>query len=134
MHVHIDNLAAQTGASLFAQTHAPPYPSYLASSSLRHTRSWTYNKTEHLSPEDLTSSTHFTHVITESPKSFNAKVWSTVECVNGFDRLQVRRVGLGEIGGGDSSNSNGVLKRVPAIPIVEFVYSEKLCILERTTA
>ncbi|KAG2071808.1 hypothetical protein BDR04DRAFT_1097815 [Suillus decipiens] len=68
VQVHISNLAAQTGASLFLQSHSPPYiPSMTAPA----TNDWVY-KTESLSPHDLTTSTPFTHLIAESSIEFTS--------------------------------------------------------------
>ncbi|VDC07634.1 unnamed protein product [Peniophora sp. CBMAI 1063] len=85
VHVHISNLAAQTGSSLFLQTHAPPFPTYLnfTNPSLD---TWTYNKTENLSDDDLTRGP-FTHIIAEKPPSrwsLSSRSWSVVETVPGF--------------------------------------------------
>jgi alpha-1,6-mannosyltransferase len=77
VHVHICNLAAQTGASLFLHTHAPPHLPYYAQSS----RNWTYNKTELLSAQDLSSNTAITHLIAESPSMGDE--WTVVRGVSG---------------------------------------------------
>ncbi|KAG0708123.1 glycosyltransferase family 22 protein [Suillus ampliporus] len=84
VHVHVSNLAAQTGASLFLQSHSPPYvPSMPAPA----TGDWVYNKTEGLSPRDLTTSTSLTHLITESSTEFvRTGRWKLVESVQGFSR------------------------------------------------
>ncbi|KAG2145216.1 glycosyltransferase family 22 protein [Suillus clintonianus] len=84
VHVHISNLAAQTGASLFLQSHSPPYiPSITALA----TGDWVYNKTESLSLRDLTTSTSFTHLIAESSVEFiKTGRWKLVDSVQGFSR------------------------------------------------
>ncbi|THH04867.1 hypothetical protein EW145_g5206 [Phellinidium pouzarii] len=84
VHVHIDNLAAQTGASLFLQVHAPPYPSFLPVPSRS---DWVYNKTEHVKAADVTAARHFTHAITEHADEFPRSKWSNVGCVKGFDGI-----------------------------------------------
>ena len=122
VHVHIDNLAAQTGASLFLHTHAPPF---LPSTKQPRYVDWVYNKTEHLSPMDLTRTKHFTHAITEFADSFPSNSWAKVECVKGFDGFKVNRQFLTRGKGRTFSDlSRNIL-------FVEFKYSEKLCILER---
>ena len=88
VHVHISNLAAQTGASLFLHTHAPPFlPSI--SIPIPETHAWTYNKTEALAPAVLTRSPALTHLIAEAGaaqlQSFPASAWRRVEGVAGFD-------------------------------------------------
>ena len=79
VHVHISNLAAQTGTSLFFQTHSAPYHPSLPTPSSG--MDWTYNKTE-----DLTtySPSQFTHLVAEAsgPVPWG---WRKVECVKGFN-------------------------------------------------
>ncbi|KAJ3785972.1 alpha-1,6-mannosyltransferase subunit [Lentinula aff. detonsa] len=87
-HVHISNLAAQTGASLFLQEHAPPFPS---TSLLSHTTSkndtskypWTvYDKTENLTIDELSGSRDITHLITEwSPVEMRSRmrIWRIID-------------------------------------------------------
>jgi len=83
VHVHISNLAAQSGASLFLHVNAPPV--YTAHNStpllLPH---WTYNKTENL---PVVVPTHFTHLIAEYPSlnNYPAAEWTLEECIPGFD-------------------------------------------------
>ncbi|EJD51119.1 hypothetical protein AURDEDRAFT_143051 [Auricularia subglabra TFB-10046 SS5] len=73
VHVHICNLAAQTGASLFTFEHG----------------AWTYNKTEHLTPRDITDGP-FTHAIVEdwSEERYKADRWAVVDEIEGFDGLK----------------------------------------------
>jgi len=124
IHVHICNLAAQTGASMFLHEHAPPYlPSPSPSSSALSDPSlslssfffnenndnaqkegWVYNKTESLTPALLTSPSaeHFTHLIVEdTPAPFLATgQWRVVEAVEGFARWKLdlpASVGIGDI-------------------------------------
>lgn len=97
VHVHISNLAAQTGASLFLHTHAPPHPSFLpaplttSTHTHIHTQSqtWTYNKTEHLSPTTLTHNPSLTHLIAEPSAQLllrlRADGWRRVGGVEGFE-------------------------------------------------
>ncbi|KAF9649276.1 alpha-1,6-mannosyltransferase subunit [Thelephora ganbajun] len=125
VHVHISNLAAQTGASLFLQTRSAPYHPSLPSpySGLN----WTYNKTE-----DLTtySPSRFTHLIAEASEPVPWG-WKKVDCVEGFDRWSLvsgvllnpkKNVGTGDL---------GTLLRVPR-QILTREMSDKLCILERS--
>ena len=85
-HVHISNLAAQTGASLFLQVHAPPFPSTSLFSSANvsdrvSTYPWTvYDKTENLSLDELSGSRTVTHLIAE---------WSPSEMMS---RMRIWRV------------------------------------------
>lgn len=86
VHVHISNLAAQTGASLFQQIHSPPYLPEITSSI---STNWTYDKTESLTPSILTSSSHITHLIVESDSDVQSLVksgqWTRIGSVNAFD-------------------------------------------------
>lgn len=51
------------------------------------TNDWVYNKTESLSPRDLTTSTPLTHLIAESPLEFTRTGrWRLVDSVQGFSR------------------------------------------------
>ncbi|KAG7089167.1 hypothetical protein E1B28_010872 [Marasmius oreades] len=90
-HVHISNLAAQTGASLFLQTHAPPF----IEGSGRPSAWTTYNKTEGLTVKSLGSSKHFTHIISEVPLEefgwINKSKWKEVGVVYGFERWVIDR-------------------------------------------
>lgn len=91
MHVHISNLAAQTGASLFLHTHAPPYhPALLHNTT---TTVWIYDKREHLSFADLTRSTEITHLIAEADglSLSSIKGWTAVAIVDGFDGWRLNR-------------------------------------------
>lgn len=76
VHVHIDNLSAQTGVSRFTQ--------------LNHR--WIYNKTERLEPSYFASS-NFTHLLFEADpkvltkvKSFNS-TFEILDVISGFSRL-----------------------------------------------
>ena len=75
-NVYIDNLAAQTGASLFLQNHAPPYPIWLEGET---ERSWTYDKTE-----NVTDFGAFSHVLTEDASRFSEGVWEVADVIRGF--------------------------------------------------
>ena len=94
VHVHISNLAAQTGASLFQQVHAPPYLPWAGSSV-----SWVYNKTENMTPAQLTAGRQITHAIAEIAPSnaansfdgtrFPKGSWKLTGVVDSFDRLSL---------------------------------------------
>ncbi|KAJ8502694.1 hypothetical protein ONZ45_g11520 [Pleurotus djamor] len=100
-HVHISNLAAQTGASLFSQTFSPPHLLRPPSTQL----SVKYDKTESLSPLELVSEErNFTHLIIEEspsvflgalPRSFRHQ-WEAIGSVRGFDRWVILDDSLGE--------------------------------------
>jgi len=120
-HVHISNLAAQTGASLFLQLNAPPHSSGSGASP------WIYNKTENLSSTALSSSSSpFTHLISEtSPASDRtlAKHWRTLATIKGFDRWAVNWSLL------FGKPKGELFRRFPELLIFE--QSDKLWILER---
>jgi alpha-1,6-mannosyltransferase len=80
--VYIDNLAAQTGASLFTQEHAPPR-FFLDSTN---SSEWTYSK----DPAPASYSA-FTYVITEDAAGFPVEEWEAVGSVDAFERVDVRR-------------------------------------------
>ncbi|KAI0925707.1 hypothetical protein AcV5_008372 [Taiwanofungus camphoratus] len=130
VHVHISNLAAQTGASLFLHTHSPPY--LLGLDIAPSTPHWTYNKTEHISPKLLTAAPEITHVIAEADaggaraSGFGPHVWTVVDAVDGFDKWML------------NPNIKHLLKGRPADALDAVSHalvmnrSEKLLILERT--
>ncbi|KZT57682.1 glycosyltransferase family 22 protein [Calocera cornea HHB12733] len=83
VHVHIDNLAAQTGASLFTQLYGEP------SGILPHPLvPWEYNKTE-----VVVDYAPFSHVITERPASALPGNWAEVASVRALAGVQVPRPG-----------------------------------------
>ena len=132
VHVHISNLAAQTGASLFLHTHAPPFLPELGVPPNQH---WVYDKTEHLNPQLLTGSKEITHVIAECggscspiPSGFSSNNWQPVASISGFDRWRInpRLLELAKRRGKGLIRDLGVLVRP-----LEMVSSEKLVVLER---
>lgn len=82
VHLHLSNLAAQTGASLFLQENAPPYPVFLDRNS--QAKNWTYDKVEGIDVLTLTANRTVTHVISEFPC---AKIngWKTLDVIQGFE-------------------------------------------------
>ncbi|KIO25047.1 glycosyltransferase family 22 protein [Tulasnella calospora MUT 4182] len=92
--VYIDNLAAQSGASLFVQEHSEPYSVFTGGSGLN----WIYDKTE-----NRTDFTDFNFVMAEpqrrssllaadKPFAGSNQRWSAVEVVQAFDGFPVRRL------------------------------------------
>ena len=93
VHVHIANLAAQGGASLFLHTHAPPYRSSLGirPPAVSTADQWIYNKTENLAPADMAYDSPFSHVIAESRDALPAGPWELVDVIDGFQGWKVRK-------------------------------------------
>ncbi|KAI0094379.1 Alg9-like mannosyltransferase family-domain-containing protein [Irpex rosettiformis] len=131
VHVHISNLAAQTGASLFLQTHTPPYFPDLGVHPQHPTSDWVYNKTENITPEEITANRHITHVIAEvhnrhasvtgnvfKATRFPKGSWVMTAVIPAFERWRFHA---------------GSLKLEPMKPwkVLEYVEIEKLVILER---
>ncbi|KAI0819273.1 Alg9-like mannosyltransferase family-domain-containing protein [Trametes gibbosa] len=131
VHVHISNLAAQTGASLFLQSHAPPFLSGLPPpSAYGRPVDWVYDKTEHLTINEMTVAPHITHLIAEIPELTPAAMshWTPVAVVDGFD--------------GWALDTHSVKKAFEAslreglsaiTSLLEMRRSEKLAILKRST-
>ena len=130
VHVHISNLAAQTGASLFQQTYSPPYLPELTPST---SSNWTYNKTESLTPSILTSSRRITHLIVESDSNVQSLVdsgqWKRIGSVNAFDGWDIN--GLRELMGYFTGNLNGALEDLSRF-LPRPKVSAKLWIMERS--
>ena len=117
VHVHICNLAAQTGASLFFHTHSKPSISSIVPPPphFKDNLSWTYNKTEHLSPALITASKHFTHAIVEREEVDRLNVtWPgcQLELVAALERvgkpLIVAQFGGGQLDDSTLKNSKAV--------------------------
>jgi hypothetical protein len=123
VHVHISNLAAQTGASLFLQTHSAPYHPSLPSPSSG--LNWTYNKTENLTTY---SPSRFTHLIIEASEPV-PRGWKKVECVEGFDGLSLMPSVFFSPKKDVDTVGFGTLLRVSR-QILTMKMSDKLCILE----
>ncbi|RDX56977.1 hypothetical protein OH76DRAFT_1459704 [Lentinus brumalis] len=126
VHVHISNLAAQTGASLFLHSHAPPFHPVLNDT---HPVSWVYDKTENLSFDDLTRAREITHLIAETasiPPSATS-VWAPVAIVDGFDGWKLK----GDV---KSAFQEGLFEGLKEMThVLEMKRSEKLVILKRRT-
>ncbi|KAI0685561.1 hypothetical protein BC835DRAFT_1309949 [Cytidiella melzeri] len=75
VQVHISNLAAQTGASLFQQTHAPPYFPDLGVRPPPLAYDWVYNKTEDVSPTSITTDRSIMHAIVEIQDGVGMSAW-----------------------------------------------------------
>ncbi|TCD62400.1 dolichyl-P-Man:Man(7)GlcNAc(2)-PP-dolichol alpha-1,6-mannosyltransferase [Steccherinum ochraceum] len=129
VHVHLSNLAAQTGASLFLQTHTPPY--ILSTDTSQRHHDWTYDKTENLTSVSLTASPEITHLIAECPDYLDAKnklcdvwrewpegQWRFVETVKAFSGWSVSPTAFG----------SGLLQ---VFDMIVMVKNDALVILER---
>ncbi|KAI9507337.1 glycosyltransferase family 22 protein [Russula earlei] len=124
VHVHIANLAAQSGASLFLQTHAPPYASRLGilPPAISATHPWIYNKTENLPPVDIAYNSLFTHAIAESRDALPAGRWEVVDVIDGFGGWKVRKDVLRLV---NKKGLEGLLR------IIEMKKENKLWIFEK---
>jgi len=125
--VHISNLAAQTGASLFLQLYSPPYHSsqHAYTPKIATLTPWQYNKTENLSPSAL-SAAPFAFLISEIPESSNSFLenhWTTLESFRGFDGWSLNWDLL------RGRRRSELLERV--WEVLEFRTSEKLWLLTR---
>jgi alpha-1,6-mannosyltransferase len=131
VHVHISNLAAQTGASLFQQTHAPPFVPHFGVYPPTPGADWVYNKTEDVSPAVITANRAITHVIAEvhdhlssdgkhifEATGFPGGSWVVTAVVAGFERWKINL---------------GAVKLEPMKPwkVLEYVERERLVVLER---
>ena len=124
VHVHISNLAAQTGASLFLQSHAPPYLPYLPAPPA-HVANWTYDKTEGLSLDALAAAREVTHVIAEAADAHAARGWTPVAGVSGFDGWTLN---LDAVRAGGKT----LVERLQGVTgVLEMRRSEQLVILRR---
>ncbi|THV06315.1 hypothetical protein K435DRAFT_960579 [Dendrothele bispora CBS 962.96] len=140
-HVHISNLAAQTGASLFLQEYAPPfYPPSSLPSMLNSTSEseWTrYDKTENLALSALTARSEITHLISEaSPSDLEVlgvkKSWREVKKIDSFDGWIVDwelLKGLKSLKGLGENGKAGLVERV--WEFLRMRKSPKLWIYER---
>ena len=124
VHVHMSNLAAQTGASLFLQTHSTPYHPSLPTPSSG--LNWTYNKTENLT---VYSPSRFTHLIAEASEPVSLG-WKKVDCIEGFDRWSLNPRVLLSLKRYMNPANWGTLLRASR-QILTRETSDKLCILER---
>ena len=125
VHVHISNLAAQTGASLFLQTRASPY--YPSLPTPPSGLDWTYNKTEGLTTY---SPAQFTHLVAEAsgPVPRGGK---KVECVKGFDGWSLNPGALLGPGRNVETADWGALLRVSR-QVLTREMRDQLCILEKS--
>ncbi|KAG8726680.1 dolichyl-P-Man:Man(7)GlcNAc(2)-PP-dolichol alpha-1,6-mannosyltransferase [Ceratobasidium sp. 428] len=82
--VHIDNLAAQTGASLFTQEHAPPFWTRTQRQEQEQQR-WTYSKDP--SPTSFKS---YTYLVREHPTALDGE-WDVIGTVDALDRVDPRK-------------------------------------------
>jgi len=97
VHVHIGNLAAQTGATLFLHENSPPYyPAIgiMPPPTPLDVNPWIYNKTENLTVVDFLENKNITHVIAEMYKEnkesaldgFESEEWEIGEVIKAFDK------------------------------------------------
>lgn len=97
VHVHIANLAAQTGASLFLHDNAAPYHPTMVSPL---TTPWTYNKTEGLQMDELMSrESPFTHLIVETLPLELHPGWKVVDTIRTFNSGFKAAINLGAMMG-----------------------------------
>ncbi|KAJ2924814.1 hypothetical protein H1R20_g12296, partial [Candolleomyces eurysporus] len=132
IHVHISNLAAQSGASLFTQLHSQPtWP-------INSNANWAYNKTESLTFNDLTAANSpFTHLILEerpAAKLLDKRGWKVVSAVEAFEgiKLSLNPASIKTAGRQlvKDPSSKSLLSAVRSI--VDIRKGEKLWIVERS--
>ncbi|KAF6759702.1 hypothetical protein DFP72DRAFT_1063440 [Ephemerocybe angulata] len=91
VHVHISNLTAQTGASLFTQIYSQPQWDGIGDKSVN----WVYNKTEGLTLAEITAdNSPFTHPIVEelpSASVLRRRGWEVVSAVCAYGGVDLRR-------------------------------------------
>ncbi|KAG2018344.1 alpha-1,6-mannosyltransferase subunit [Coprinopsis cinerea AmutBmut pab1-1] len=131
VHVHICNLAAQTGASLFHHLNSPPsWPTLEPNVQ----SAWIYNKTEGLEIDDLLGNSRFTHLIIETPPTdrlLRRRPWKVVDSIRAFDGVKL-----------DLSATKGLLQARDATGLIQRLShaitstiqikrTDKLWILER---
>lgn len=85
VNLHICNLAAQTGASLFLQEHTLPTLRHNQSLSIDSKLEWRYDKTENLS--DLRQ---YSHAIVEDLSLVDG--WKIEEAIQGYSGLSKRGI------------------------------------------
>lgn len=132
VHVHISNLAAQSGASLFSQLYSQPtWP-------INSNVNWIYNKTESLTLNDLTATNSpFTHLILEerpTAKLLDKRGWKVVSAVEAFEGIKlslspasIKTAGRQLV---QDPSSKSVLSAVRSI--IDIRKGEKLWIVERS--
>ncbi|KAJ7592689.1 glycosyltransferase family 22 protein [Mycena floridula] len=125
-HVHLCNLAAQSGASLFLQIHSPPYPSPSLLKTSFVEAAWIYNKTEMLTMQSLSDSKALTHLIIEIEPSAKVEArWRTTRSIEAFDRLEFDETAL------DDTNPAPFSDKLKTV--VQIKKEDQLWILERRT-
>ncbi|KAH7884254.1 glycosyltransferase family 22 protein [Phlebopus sp. FC_14] len=128
IHVHISNLAAQTGASLFLHEHAPhPFSPFVVAHG-----TWIYNKTESLTRSMIASSA-FTHLIAESPSDDEDEdeEWTVVQSISAFSRWRVNEDILRALKSGRVWEVLVIVCTRRRARVLEMEVEDRLWILER---
>ena len=131
-HVHLCNLAAQTGASLYLHLNSSPYPHLnllFKRPIIEGSAAWIYNKTENLDDYAIASSRQITHIITErQPSAIILESFIPVANITAFDRWPLDKDTLQEWGLGIIRNPSEALRMTK---LMKASGSTKLWILER---